>query len=98
MALKSRTLSEQEVAVLFPKRGQMDLSEYEAMFSQGARGYEVELNGLSVRALKRRLGQAAKRVLGSSTSLRYKHSEERDDVLRVLVRPEASTKVEDQPE
>jgi len=62
-----RKLSSDEAAKVFPKRGQMDLSEYaEALRElQPGEAAEIELAGLSSRALKRRLGQAAKQT-GSS--------------------------------
>lgn len=64
MALRIRKLSADESAKSFPKRGQMDLSEY----TDALRGLspgdaaEVELGGLSTRAMKRRVGQAAKQM------------------------------------
>jgi hypothetical protein len=64
MPVQIRKLSAEEAAKVFPKRGQMDLSEYaDALrgLSPGEAG-EIELAGLSSRALKRRLGQAAKQT------------------------------------
>ena len=64
MAVQIRKLSAEEAAKVFPKRGQMDLSEYAGALSQLQPGdaAEIELGGLSSRALKRRLGQAAKQT------------------------------------
>ncbi len=64
MALQIRKLSQEEATKAFPRRGQMDLSEY----VDGLRGLqpgdaaEVHLGSLSARALKRRIGQAAKQL------------------------------------
>src|ERR687886_2807052 len=57
-----RKLAPDEAARVFPKRGQMDLSEYaEALRElQPGDAAEIELGALSSRALKRRLGPAAK--------------------------------------
>jgi hypothetical protein len=57
-----RKLAPDEAAKVFPKRGQMDLREYiEALHGlQPGDAAEIDLGGLSSRALKRRLGQAAK--------------------------------------
>src|SRR5438132_13213813 len=59
-----RKLSSDEAAKVFPKRGQMDLSEYADALGELQPGdaAEIELGGLSSRALKRRLGQAAKQT------------------------------------
>src|SRR5919202_2743690 len=59
-----RKLSSDEAAKVFPKRGQMDLSEYSDALRQLQPGdaAEISLGGLSSRALKRRLGQAAKQT------------------------------------
>ncbi len=64
MAIKIRKLPPEEAAKAFPRRGQMDLSEYlEALKSlRPGEAAEVELGGLSARALKRRIGQAAKQL------------------------------------
>jgi hypothetical protein len=64
VAVQIRKLSAEEAAKVFPKRGQMDLSEYAGALSQLQPGdaAEIELGGLSSRALKRRLGQAAKQT------------------------------------
>ena len=64
MAIQIRKLSSDEAAKLFPRRGQMDLRGYiEALqeLQPGDAG-EIELGSLSSRALKRRLGQAAKQT------------------------------------
>src|SRR5207237_9575096 len=59
-----RKLSSDEAAKVFPKRGQMDLSEYTDALRELQPGdaAEIELGPLSSRALKRRLGQAAKQT------------------------------------
>src|SRR5437016_14179602 len=59
-----RKLSTDEAAKVFPKRGQMDLSEYTDALRELQPGdaAEIELGALSSRALKRRLGQAAKQT------------------------------------
>lgn len=64
MALQLRKLPPEEAAMAFPRRGQMDLSEYVDAL-KGLRpgdAAEVGLGGLSTRALKRRLGQAARQL------------------------------------
>ena len=62
MAVQIRKLAPEEAAKVFPKRGQMDLSAYADALRELQPGdaAEIELGGLSSRALKRRLGQAAK--------------------------------------
>lgn len=64
MALQIRKLPPEESARLFPKRGQMDLSEYvDALRGlQPGDAAEVKLSGLTTRAVKRRVGQAAKEL------------------------------------
>ena len=64
MAVSIRKLSSDEAAKVFPKRGQMDLSEYADALRELQPGdaAEIDLAGLSSRALKRRLGQAAKQT------------------------------------
>jgi hypothetical protein len=59
-----RKLAPDEAAKVFPKRGQMDLSEYADALREFSPGdaAEIELGGLTSRALKRRLGQAAKQT------------------------------------
>ena len=59
-----RKLGPDEAAKVFPKRGQMDLSEYADALRELQPGdaAEIELGALSSRALKRRLGQAAKQT------------------------------------
>ncbi|HTD79456.1 MAG TPA: hypothetical protein VK898_17585 [Chloroflexota bacterium] len=61
MAITLRKLSSDEAAQAFPKRGQMDLSDYTTALQRLEPGdtAEFQLNGLSSRAAKRRLGQAA---------------------------------------
>ena len=64
MPVQIRKLSSDEAAKVFPKRGQMDLSEYADALRELQPGdaAEIVLAGLSSRALKRRLGQAAKQT------------------------------------
>jgi hypothetical protein len=64
MAVMIRKLAPEEAAKLFPKRGQMDLSEYADALRvlQPGDAAEIELGNLSSRALKRRLGQAGKQT------------------------------------
>ena len=64
MPVQIRKLAPEEAARVFPKRGQMDLSEYaDALRAlQPGDAAEIELGNLSARALKRRLGQAAKQT------------------------------------
>ncbi|MDQ3809683.1 MAG: hypothetical protein M3336_05275 [Chloroflexota bacterium] len=64
MPVQIRKLNPDEAAKVFPKRGQMDLSEYADALRELQPGdaAEIELAGLSSRALKRRLGQAAKQT------------------------------------
>lgn len=56
-----RRLEPAEVASAFPKRGQMDLTEYSDALQDLNPGdaMEVSLDGLTTRAMKRRLGMAA---------------------------------------
>ncbi len=64
MPVQIRKLTSDEAAKVFPKRGQMDLSEYADALRELQPGdaAEIELGPLSSRALKRRLGQAAKQT------------------------------------
>lgn len=84
MQVQIRKLAPEESAKFFPKRGQMDLSEYaEALRGlEAGDAAEIELGGLSSRAMKRRLGQAAKQ---SGKTLRWAR-ETSGDVLRFQVR------------
>ena len=90
MPLKIRKLSAEESAKSFPKRGQMDLSEY----TDALRGLspgdaaEVDLGGLSNRAMKRRIGQAAKQM---GYSLKWAR-ETNGGALRFQVRDAGATK------
>lgn len=74
MTVLIRRLSEEEASQAFPKRGQMDLSEYEDALRDAQPGdaFEITLNGLTVRALKRRIGQAVKHVHGAHASVKYR--------------------------
>lgn len=84
MALQVRKLTPEESSRLFPKRGQIDLAEYTSALNrlQPGDAAEVRLGSLSARALKRRLGQAAKQM---GQSLRWS-KEESPDALRFQVR------------
>lgn len=84
MALRIRKLSAEETAETFPKRGQMDLTDYREALRDVRPGEagEVELAGLSTRALKRRLGQAAKQL---GYTLKWAR-ESGGDKLRFMVR------------
>jgi hypothetical protein len=64
VAIQIRKLSGEEAERAFPRRSQMDLTEYVEALRQLSPGdaAELDLNGLSSRAAKRRLGQAAARV------------------------------------
>jgi hypothetical protein len=88
MVLQVRSLSDEEVTRMFPQRGQMDLSEYEAIFdgAEPGKGFEVSNEGMSSRALKRRLGQAVKQALGSGYSLRYKKAPQDATTLAFVVK------------
>lgn len=84
MPLQIRKLDADETARIFPRRGQMDLSEYADALRNLTPGdaAEVPLEGLSNRALKRRLGQAAKQL---GYALRWAR-EQRNGVLAFQVR------------
>src|ERR687884_123236 len=62
MALSIRKLAPEEAQRAFPRRGQQDLSEYVAALRELEPGEAASIHrqGLSDRAIKRRLGQAAK--------------------------------------
>ena len=64
VAVHIRKLSGEEAERAFPRRSQMDLTEYVNALRQLSPGdaAELRLNGLSSRAAKRRLGQAATQV------------------------------------
>lgn len=75
MAVAIRKLSDEEAVAAFPKRGQLDLSEYEEALrdAQAGDAFELDINGtLTMRALKRRLGQAVKRTHNNAAHLKYK--------------------------
>ena len=61
MSIQMRRLSAEEASRAFQKRGQMDLREYvEALRAlRPGDAMEVDLAGLTQRAMKRRIGQAA---------------------------------------
>ena len=62
MGISIRKLAPEEAQRAFPRRGQQDLSEYVAALREIEPGEaaSIERQGLSDRAIKRRLGQAAK--------------------------------------
>jgi hypothetical protein len=62
MAISIRKLAPEEAQRAFPRRGQQDLSEYVAALREIKPGEaaSIDRKGLSDRAIKRRLGQAAK--------------------------------------
>ena len=76
MTVTLRKLSREEAARTFPRRGQMDVSEYTAALHalQVGDSAELTLDGLSSRAAKRRLGLAATLV-----GYRLKWATARDD-------------------
>ena len=90
MPVQIRKLTLEESVKLFPKRGQMDLSEYiDALRGlQPGEAAEVGLSGLSSRALKRRVGQAAKQM---GYSLKWA-KDTGGDALRFQVREGQPTK------
>ena len=84
VAVQIRKLNADDSAKYFPKRGQMDLTEYTDALRglQPGDAAEIELGGLSSRAMKRRRGQAAKQ---EGYTLRWAR-EASGDVLRFQVR------------
>jgi hypothetical protein len=64
MAVKLRKLAPDEAQRAFPRRGQQDLSDYLAALRelQAGEAAAIEPTGLSDRAIKRRLGGAAKQL------------------------------------
>ncbi len=64
MAVKIRKLAPEEAQRAFPRRGQQDLSEYVAALRDVRPGEAagIDREGLSDRAIKRRLGLAAKQL------------------------------------
>src|ERR687886_111000 len=62
MVISIRKLGPEEVQRVFPRRAQQDLSEYVAALREIEPGEaaSIDRQGLSDRAIKRRLGQAAK--------------------------------------
>ena len=64
MAVKLRRLAPDEAQRAFPRRGQQDLSDYMAAMGelQPGEAAAIEREGLSDRAIKRRLGAAAKQL------------------------------------
>ena len=64
MTVKLRKLAPDEAQRAFPRRGQQDLSDYMAALGelQPGEAAAIEREGLSDRAIKRRLGAAAKQL------------------------------------
>ena len=64
MTIRIRKLTSNEAAQVFPKRRQMDLSEYTSLLRELQPGdsAELQLEGMSGRPGKRRVGQAAKQL------------------------------------
>src|SRR5919108_2365969 len=64
MIVKLRKLAPDEAQRAFPRRGQQDLSDYMAALGelQPGEAAAIERAGLSDRAIKRRLGAAAKQL------------------------------------
>ena len=64
MAVRIRKLAPDEAQRAFPRRGQQDLSDYVAALRelQPGEAAGIERGGLSDRAIKRRLGVAAKQL------------------------------------
>jgi len=64
MAVSLRKLAPEEAQRVFPRRGQQDLSEYVAALRELHPGEAagIEREGVSDRAIKRRLGVAAKQL------------------------------------
>jgi hypothetical protein len=77
MAVTLRKLAPEEVQRAFPRRGQQDLSDYLAALGelQAGDAAAIERAGLSDRAIKRRLGAAAKQ-LGYRLTWARQHSPE----------------------
>src|SRR5919206_1453397 len=77
MAVRLRKLAPEEVQRAFPRRGQQDLSDYMAALGelQPGEAAAIERAGLSDRAIKRRLGTAAKQ-LGYRLKWARQHSPE----------------------
>jgi len=77
MAVKLRKLAADEAQRAFPRRGQQDLSDYMAALGelQPGEAAAIEREGLSDRAIKRRLGAAAKQ-LGYRLKWARQHSPE----------------------
>ena len=77
MAVRLRKLAPDEAQRAFPRRGQQDLSDYLAALGalQPGEAAAIEREGLSDRAIKRRLGAAAKH-LGYRLKWARQHSPE----------------------
>lgn len=90
MPVEIRRLSEDEIARYFPKRGQMDLTEYSAELRQlkPGEGAEIHPDDLTQRAVKRRWGQAAKQL---GYTLKWSR-DENADTMRFQVREAPSSR------
>jgi hypothetical protein len=77
MAVRLRKLAPDEAQRAFPRRGQQDVSDYMAALGEFQPGdaAAIERAGLSDRAIKRRLGAAAKQ-LGYRLTWARQHSPE----------------------
>jgi len=77
MAVKLHKLAADEAQRAFPRRGQQDVSDYMAALGELQPGdaAAIEREGLSDRAIKRRLGAAAKQ-LGYGRKWARQHSPE----------------------
>jgi len=77
MTVRLRKLAPDEAQRAFPRRGQQDLSDYMAALGelQPGEAAAIEREGLSDRAIKRRLGAAAKQ-LGYRLTWARQHSPE----------------------
>lgn len=80
-----RPLTHDEAAAVFPRRGQLDISDYiDALrtISPGEAA-EIDLEGLSRRSVKRRMGMAARHL---GTSLKWARTFDDEDILIFQVR------------
>lgn len=86
-----RPLPASEAANLFPKRGGLDIAEYVQALEQFDIGdaAAVEVDGLSTRAIKRRMGSAAKQL---GLSLKWTKFVEGDEIMKFQVRQIPTTR------
>lgn len=80
-----RPLTNDEAAAVFPRRGQLDISDYiEALRSVSpGEAAEIDLDGLTRRSVKRRMGMAARQL---GTTLKWARTFEDEDILIFQVR------------